>query len=206
VAFCQVNVGDQKKQYVSDIMQDLVEPDQAKTAFARFVDAKYHEQGYSACGGAGEGQMSVDEARAYQVKTWARNRTIGYEIIETGWTHTAAEAHFAYLCIAHAAQVTSTGSKNFFVRSTDVIEIPVAAENELNLAWQAELKHSHPELYIADQGCSTVPAEDAAARQKRLETIDESSVGPNFTRLHVPFSFTPSGRTAPQPQASEVEH
>lgn len=204
LAVCEVYVDAEKKKYVSDVMQSPVDLTPARDALAKFIETKYHAKGIASCNGAGAGQMSVAEARAYQKKQYKTARLYGIDLIETGWTFTStAEARVAFLCIAHA----SAGPKNVFVRANPV-EIPVAAQAELDGAWSAKLKQSHPELYVADQGCSPMAAQDAAARQKSLDYLDHNSVGPGWQIVHVDLKFAPGGKTAPQqqPKAEVVDH
>jgi hypothetical protein len=194
---CQ-SYNNQKQVYVSDVFTVNAEQDALNLAYSRFLLEKYHVKDGISCGGAVLGQMNEAQARAYQKQQWARNRNLGFTIVETGWKYTAAEAHFAHLCTANAARWTGTRSQHVFVRATDVIEAPAWAENELANAWAARIKETHPEVRDAQSGCIRMVAEDDAARQKRLLVVDQEMTGPNsgWELVHVPFSFTPSGKAA----------
>lgn len=146
------------------------------------------------CGGAVLGQMNEAQARAYQKQLWARNRTLGFKIIETGWKYTAAEAHFAYLCTANAERRIDGRRQHVFVRATAPIEIPTAAVTELSNAWAARIQETHPDVSVAGGGCIPLKPEDDADRQKRLQYMDQEKSG--WEIVHVPFSFTPSGKAA----------
>ena len=194
IVVCQVLAPDQTTLYVSDVFAVSVDADKLRTTFDRSLVEKYHVQVTASCGGATLGQMTVAQARAYQQKQRAWHRANGKKVIETGWVYTEAAAHFPYLCCAHA----SRGPKNVFARTSDTIDIPSTAAEEPTGAWRAHLKETHPELVIADSGCTPQTVEDAAARKKRLQYIDNHSVSSTFEIVHVPWTFTPSGKaTAP---------
>jgi hypothetical protein len=195
ILFCQA-WNNQKRLYVSDVF--TVDDQQGTLDFAwrQFLLTKYHVQDSTSCGGAVQGEMTEAQARAYQKQQWARNRAGGFEVIETGWKFAAAEAgqRFAHICTANAARWTGTRAQHVFARATNPVEIPASAEVELYQAWSAQLKQGHPELDQVQAGCIRMVPEDAAARQKRLQAMDQESAGPQsgWELIHVPFSFTPS--------------
>ena len=89
-----------------------------------------------------------------------------------------------------------------YVRATNPIEIPTSSELEIYQAWAAQLKQSHPELQNVQAGCIRMVAEDAAARQKRLQAMDQD--WGSWEIVHVPFSFASSGQPAAEPVPSEA--
>ena len=192
----------EKRSYVSEIFTVNVEQlDAVNNAYRRFLQTRYHVKDNTWCRNAGQGQMSESQARTYEKHEWAKNRVGGFKVIETGWTYTAAENHFAYICTANAARWTGTRAQNVYVRATNPIEIPTSSELEIYQAWAAQLKQSHPELQNVQAGCIRMVAEDAAARQKRLQAMDQN--WGSWEIVHVPFSFASSGQPAAEPVQGE---
>ncbi len=190
----------EKRQYVSAVFQtDAVDTAALTTAFRRYLQTQYHVQDGATCRTAGQAQMTESAARTYEQGQWGTIRAQGFKVIETGWAYTAAEDHFTYICTANAARWTGTRAVNVFARATNPIEIPTAAALELSNAWTVQLKQTHPELQRVQAGCIRMVAEDAAARQKRLQAMDQESAGPasGWELIHVDWSFAPSGTPKP---------
>ena len=194
ILFCQA-WNNQKRYYVSDVFTVDDKQGTLDLAWRQFLLTKYHVRDSTSCVGAVQGEMTEAQARAYQKQQWAKNRASGFQVIETGWKFSAAETRLTMICTVHAARWTGTRAQNVFGRATNPIEIPPSAELELYQAWSAQLKQGHPELERVQAGCIRMVAEDAAARQKRLEAMDQEGAGPQsgWELIHVPFSFTPGG-------------
>lgn len=194
--FVSQSYNDQKQVYVSDVFTLHGEMDIIHTAYSRFLLEKYHVKDPVSCGGAVLGKMDEAQARTYQKQQWAKNRTLGFKITETGWKYSGAVLHFPFLCSSSAERWTNGRSKNVFLRATDVVDAPTSAEAELYNAWVARVKETNPDVRVAESGCVRMTPEDDAARKKRLLYVDQEKGGPNWEVVHVPFSFTATGKAA----------